>query len=99
MVHRHDLRKLNRQTTELQAALDDLRELHDVNQRSGVTVDSTEYADAQQRVKDAVATLVTQSDDIVDRTDVYEADDGTVLVDLPDAALARDGSAKTLPTE
>lgn len=97
MVNREDIRILNGNIQELIDAVDELEDLYDQSQRSGVTVDSTAYADAQQRVKDAVAELVNQSDDMVDRTDVLEDDEGNPQVSLPEAALSRDGSSKTLP--
>jgi len=97
MVNREDIRILNGNIQELIDAVDELEDLYDQSQRSGVTVDSTAYADAQQRVKNAVAELVNQSDDMVDRTDVLEDDEGNPQVSLPEAALNRDGSSKTLP--
>ena len=97
MVNRADIRTLNENTRELMEALDELEALHEQSQRSGVTVDDTAYADAQERVKAAVADLVNASDDMVDRTGDLEDDDGNVLVSLPNAALQRDGSSKTLP--
>lgn len=97
MVSRQDVRTLNEQTRELQEALDELEDLHEQDQRSGVTVDSAAYTEAQEAVKDAVGELVTASDDMVDRTDVLEVGDQTVT--LPNAALARDGSSSTLPDQ
>lgn len=98
MVSRNDLRTVNEQSRELQEALDELEELHEMEQRDGVTVDPSEYEAAQTRLQDAVAELVRGSDDMIDRTDVLENDDGETLVDLPAAALSRDGSDRTLPS-
>lgn len=98
MVSRKDLRTINEQSRELQEALDELEELHEMQQRDGVTVDSAEYEAAQSRLQDAVAELVYQSDDMVDRTGALENDDGETLVELPAAALSRDGADRTLPS-
>lgn len=94
MVHRADIRALNQEVSTLIDALDELEDLHAQSEKSGVTVDSTAYAEAQQDVKEAVAALANQSNDMVDRTGVLEDDDGTTLVDLPEAALTRSNSAK-----
>lgn len=97
-MNRQDLRDLNEQTQELQAALDEIESLAEMDEDADVTVDPAAFADAQERAKAAVAELTTKSDTIVDRTDVLENDDGTVRVDLPNTALSRDGSSTTLPS-
>lgn len=89
MVNRQDIRTLNEQTRELQNALDDLEELHDSSQRTGVNVDTQAYEEAQEAVKEAVNELIAVSNDMVDRTDILEDDNGETLVDLPNAALER----------
>lgn len=99
MVNRQDIRTLNEETRELMEALDELEDLYEQDQRSGVTVDNTAYTDAQQRVKNAVAELVNHSDGMVDRTGDLEDDDGNVLVSLPEVALQRDGTSQTLPSD
>lgn len=98
MVKRQDVRTLNEQTREVQQAIDEFQELHEQSQKSGVTVDASAYSDAQERVKTAVNELVHHSDDMIDRTDTYEDEEGNMLVDLPNAALARDGDSTTKPS-
>lgn len=97
MVNRADIRTLNEQTRAVMEALDELEELADADENPAVTVDPGAYGDAQERVKNAVAELVNQSDDMVERTDVLEDDEGNPRVELPNAALARDGNATTMP--
>jgi hypothetical protein len=98
MVSRQDVRTLNEQSRELQAALDEMRDLHEAQQNENVTVDPQAFADAQARVKEAVTELAQASDGVVDRTDVFEPDDEEAApVELPEAALSRDGPNTTLP--
>lgn len=97
MVNREDIRTLNENSRELRQALDELEDLYEQSQRSGVTVDNTAFTDAQQRAKDAVAKIVNHGDGMVDRTGDLEDDEGNVLVSLPEKAVQRDGSSSTLP--
>lgn len=93
MVSRDDLRKFNAATNDIQAALADMRELHENDQIDGVTVDAQAYAEAQQQLKDALAKLVNDGNAAVDTTDEFTAEDGTT-VSLPEAALAREQNAE-----
>jgi monomeric isocitrate dehydrogenase len=98
MVSRQDLRDVNEQSSEFQAALDEMQELAEQAANSNVTVDNAAYADAHERVKAAVTELWTVVDDAVDRTDVYEPDDSEQsTVTLPNAAAERASEAVNKP--
>lgn len=97
MTQREDIRTLNADVQTLIDALDEMQDLYEADQNDAVTVDPSAYAAAQEDVKAAVANLVNQADDMVDRTDRFTAPDGTE-VSLPNAALARDGNATELPS-
>lgn len=105
MVNREDIRTLNRAIQGdpeggmgLIEALDELEELYDLEQRAGVTVDDAEFEAAQKAVKEAVAVISNHADDMVDRTDRLEDDEGNDLRTLPNPALARDGPSTDLPS-
>jgi len=97
MVNRQDIRDLNGEIQEFIEAVDELEELADTQEKSGVTVDSTAYADAQERVKACVAELYYLTDEMVDRTDVLEDDEGNTRVSLPNAALDRSSDSTSPP--
>lgn len=97
MVNRKDIRNLNEQIQKLIEAVDELEDLYEQSQRNGVTVDNSAFESAQIEVKDAVSNLAYYSDDIVDRTGALEDDEGNQLVDLPQAALNRNGKSRNLP--
>jgi hypothetical protein len=78
-------------------ALDRLEELLDLEDEPGVTVDNEAFADAQEAVKQAVCDIVCHADDMVDRTDVLEDDDGEPLKTLPNPGLERAGENTALP--
>lgn len=100
MVSRKDIRELNKWlhghtdegTTErmgLIEALDRLEELHKMEQDPNVTVDREAYVEAQEAAKDGIAGVVNVANDAVDRTSVFEDEDGNIIVDLPNRGLQR----------
>ena len=97
MVNRKDIRDLNEQIQKLIEAVDELEDLYEQSQRNGVTVDNSAFESAQSEVKDAVSNLAYYSDDMVDRTGTLEDGEGNQIVDLPQAALNRNGKSRNLP--
>jgi len=89
MVSRQDIRDINEEVQELIEAIDELEDLHDTAQKDGVNVDQAAFAEAQDQMKSAVTAIVEYSNDMVDRTDRLENDDGMELESLPDAAADR----------
>lgn len=97
MVNRQDIRDLNEQISTLIDAVDELEDYHEKDQDDNITVNAEAYAAAQVDVKEAVNELVHVANDMVDRTDRLEDDEGNTLVDLPNAALERASKSANLP--
>lgn len=97
MVNRQDIRTLNENVQEVMEAIDELENLHEQNEKDDITVEPSAFVDAQEQMKDAVSVLVNYSNDMVDRTDVLENDNGNPLVHLPNEPLQRSGGNASLP--
>lgn len=115
MVNRQDIRNINRWMngwTEEQDdgttvehdgfinAMDTLEEIYeDADAMGADPATHPDFEAAQEEVKKAVAGIVNEADDAVDRTGDLEDEDGNVRTTLPNAALSRSGSTQDLPNQ
>jgi len=70
-------------------ALSQLEELTELSDQTGVSVNDDAYAEAQETFKTRLVKLWAVADDMVDRTDELELEDGTTVL-LPNGPTSRD---------
>lgn len=105
MVSKQDIRELRitmREGTDehdgLERSFERLEELIELREDPDITVGDAKISEAQESLKTALYHLIHVADDLVDRTDTMETSGGEV-VDLPNAALSRDGGDVKLPSQ